>query len=457
VSLSLIHSRKKESFQSKTVWVLGLGVSGRAIARYLVREGARVHVSDSKTEVDQEGLKGVTFHLGDDLKELPVAVDALVLSPGIPQTHPLVQDARSKNTRVTSEAEIAFALMEEPVIAITGTSGKTTTTTLIGEMLKKSGFDVFVGGNIGRPLIEHVMSGVKADFVVAELSSYQLELIESLSPRVAVWTTIDQDHMDRYKSMENYIEAKKKLLKLCSKSATLVINRDNRLLKSFAREGNPVLWFTQFEGMLESGAFYEKALKQFTLVANDDVTVYSVEQMKMLGEHNIFNLMAAACACVTVGCKQEAVQSVIDTYPGLPHRIEMVRELGGIRYINDSKATNTVAVKQSLSQFEDGKVLWLAGGRDKGIVYSVIGDLVRQKCKSIYFFGESREKLATIFKPYSKKITVVETMAEALKAAQTEAKAGDVVLLSPACSSFDQFKSFEDRGDQFKAMVVKLK
>lgn len=451
-----------------------MGLSGRAIARFLVNQGAKVIGSEKKKESDeifsaQERQafvdlhqQGVELRFEDQPTELVDRVSAVVLSPGIPPTHPLVISAQSQGVEITNEAEIAFSLLDIPVIAITGTSGKSTVTTLIGKMLQSSGFNAYVGGNIGNPLIDAVECSENFDFIVAELSSYQLEQIHSLSPRVAVWTTIAPDHLERYGSMQNYIKAKRKLLELCSPSTTAVLYRDNPYTFDFGRDKllderrMSLIWFTEKEGLDETGASYDDHHSQFTVIHENEVYGFDLSNMKMLGRHNIRNLMAAACAVLDVGAKKEAVQKIIDTYPGLPHRLEFIRELRKVRYYNDSKATNTIAVEQSLNQFDDGTVVWLAGGKDKAIRYEGLAPLIEKKCAYVFYFGEARDRLAKEIPLKKVKFEKVEKLEDAIQEAASRAGEGATVLLSPACASFDAFKSFEARGDLFREVVLSL-
>jgi UDP-N-acetylmuramoylalanine--D-glutamate ligase len=466
MSLSLVHSNT--NFKDKRVFVLGIGVSGFEVAKFLVRSGAKVTASDQKSEaglgnkaVELRSL-GVELRCEDQSQTLEGEFDLVVLSPGITPLHPMILDAVRRGIKITNEPDIAFSFLKKPVIAITGTSGKSTVTTLIGLMLAKSGFRPFVGGNLGTSLITAVQNEGDYDFVVAELSSYQLELINSLSPKVSVFTTIAQDHLDRYGSMENYFAAKRRLMELSKAGTLLVLNHDSLYLNKMGNE--PVIaekklrvsWFTFQDAVHEQGAAYDEASGAFTVVYGDEVAHFDLGHMKMLGDHNIRNLMTAAIATLEVGGTKEAIQYVIDTFPGLPHRIEFIRELKGVRFYNDSKATNEIAVKQSLSLFEDSSVIWLAGGKAKAISYQGLGSLAEQKCRHVIYFGEARERFQKEIPLKKLKPKLVETMEEAIKLAASLAKPGQIVLLSPACASFDAYKSFEDRGESFRRVVEEL-
>ena len=466
MSLSLVHSNT--DFKGKRVFVLGLGVSGFEVAKFLVKAGAQVTASDQKSEEglgDKAGVlrsMGVTLRCEDQSQTLEGDFDLVVLSPGITPLHPMIVDAVKRGIKITNEPDIAFSFLKKPVIGITGTSGKSTVTTLIGLMLEKSGFKPFVGGNLGTSLITAVQNENDYNFIVAELSSYQLEQLNTLSPKVAVFTTIAQDHLDRYGSMEKYFAAKRRLMELCRPGALLVLNRDSLYLNKMGNE--PVIaekklrvsWFTFQDAVNEQGAAYDEGTSAFTVVYGDEVAYFELARMKMLGDHNIRNLMTAAIAVLEVGGSKEAIQQVIDTFPGLPHRIEFVRELKGVKFYNDSKATNEIAVKQSLPLFPDQSVIWLAGGKAKAISYQGLGLLAEQKCKEVIFFGDARERFQKEI-PFKKlKPKLVETMEDAIRLAASKAKPGQIVLLSPACASFDAYKSFEDRGEAFRRVVEEL-
>ncbi|MCM0607171.1 MAG: UDP-N-acetylmuramoyl-L-alanine--D-glutamate ligase [Xanthomonadaceae bacterium] len=466
MSLKLVHS--SQNFKNKRVFVLGLGVSGFAIAGFLVGRGAVVTSSDQKTEEElgdrAKTLKdlGVNVRAGDFATTLEGDFDLLVLSPGISPLHPIVADAVKRGIAITNEPEIAFSFLKKPVIGITGTSGKSTVTTLIGLMLKSSGFNTFVGGNLGTSLITAVEHESDYDFIVAELSSYQLEQIRSLVPRVAVFTTIGQDHLDRYGTMDKYVETKRRLLTLGNSETLVVLNHDSLYLNKFSESEEiknkkmRVSWFTTREVLHEVGANYDEIARTFTVVYGEEVAEFDVSDMKMLGEHNIKNLMTAAIAALEVGATPDAIQKVIETFPGLPHRIEFIREIAGVRYYNDSKATNEIAVKQSMALFEDSSVIWLAGGKSKAIAYETLGKVAQRKCAHVIYFGEARDRFEKEIPLKKVKFKSVPTMEEAIRLAHSLAKPGQTVLLSPACASFDVYKSFEDRGDSFRRVVERL-
>lgn len=466
MALTLVHSAHQ--FKGKRVFVLGLGVSGYEIAKFLVSRGAIVTGSDQKSEAElgsrAEALRsaGVTLKLGDQSQTLTEDYDLVVLSPGISPLHPLIVDAEKRGIAVTNEPEIAFSFLKKPVIAITGTSGKSTVTTLIGLMLQGSGLRAFVGGNLGTSLITSLEKEADTDYIVAELSSYQLERIRSLVPRVAVYTSIAQDHLERYGSMDKYVETKRKLLELGNSQTLVVLNRDSLYLNQFA--DSPVIknkkmrvsWFTTRDILHEMGASYDEVARKFTVVFGEEVAEFDVADMKMMGDHNIRNLMTAAIASLECGASVESIQKVIDTFPGLPHRIEFVREIAQVRFYNDSKATNEIAVKQSMALFEDHSVIWLAGGKSKAIAYETLGKIAEQKCAHVIYFGEARDRFMQEIPLKKVKAKSVATMEEAITLAHSLAKPGQTVLLSPACASFDAYKSFEDRGESFRRVVEGL-
>ena len=466
--------RNEEFFMSKykgkRVLVVGFGVSGVAISKYMAKQGAKVTVSDQKQK--NELLEHVNacadlkleYEFGKHNPKTFETAELIVVSPGIPMNIKPLEEARAKNVPITTEVELAVAAIKEPIIAITGTNGKTTTTKLIGEMFVADGKKAFVGGNIGRPLLDYVMEDEKADVVVAELSSFQLETLEKLTPAVAVFTNIEEDHLDRYGDLQHYVEAKKRLLKACNRNSFVVLNYDNPNVAAFEKENlGRLIWFTKRNPMSVSGSFAEEfsgtyldaAKKQIISKVTGREEVYDLSKFKLFGEHNKENLIAAMSAARAVGVSQKAIQSVIDTFKGVPHRLEFIRRKDGVYFFNDSKGTNVMSVQRSLAAFHANPIILIAGGKDKGGDFTPLVDLVRKKCKILILLGEAKEKINRAIGDYAETY-LVGTFEEAVLLGYQKSRSGDIILLSPGCASYDMFRNFEERGDYFKKLVSQL-
>lgn len=457
-------------YKGKKVLVVGFGVTGVSVARFLCQQEAKVIVTDAKTRAELQGsvdacadLK-IDFEFGKPNEKTFTSVDLIVVSPGVPLNTPCFEAAREANIPMMSEIDLACAQIQEPIIAITGTNGKTTTTSLIGEMLKEDGRKVFVGGNIGKPLIDYVTEGLKCDMIVLEISSFQLELTQKLLPTVAVFTNIEEDHLDRYGEMQNYVNAKKRLLKACDRSSTVVLNFDSPNVKRFKEESvGKLMWFTKQDPMKVSGFFAEEFCGAYLDAKNKRVVakidgqdeVYDLTQFRLFGEHNKENLLAAICAARSQGVSPLAIQKVIQGFKGVPHRLEFVRKKDGVFFFNDSKGTNVMSVQRSLGAFHANPIILIAGGKDKNSDYSPLTDLVRDRCKVLILLGEAKEKMNRALGDFAETY-LVGTFEEAILLAYQKSRSGDIILLSPGCSSYDMFRNYEERGDYFKKLVTQL-
>jgi UDP-N-acetylmuramoylalanine--D-glutamate ligase len=458
-------------FKGKKILVVGCGTSGVAVAKYLVKQGARVMITDQRqrTELSEPlrelGDLKVEFELGGHTERSFQGAELIVVSPGVNTiNHQLLQMAKAKGTPISSEIEIAVSELEQPLIAITGTNGKSTLTTMVGEMFKFDGKKAFTGGNLGTPLIEYINDGQQGQVAVAELSSYQLELTEKMVPAVAIFTNIDQDHLDRYGTMENYIAAKKRLLKLCDRNSWVVLNYDDPVLQGFSNENiGKLVWFTMNNPMKIGGDFAEKFFgayydaEQGSIVAK--VTgreeIYSLKEVKVFGDHNKQNLMAAICAARVMGVSQSAIQSCIANFKGLPHRLEFVRKKDGVFFFNDSKATNIQSVQASLSAFKRSPIIMIAGGKDKNMDFAPLVPYVQGRVKLLILVGEAKEKINRALGDFTETY-LVGTFEEAVLMSFQKSRNGDVILLSPGCSSQDMFRDFEERGEYFKKLVNQI-
>jgi UDP-N-acetylmuramoylalanine--D-glutamate ligase len=457
-------------YKDKKILVIGFGLTGVAVAKYMTQKGAKVIVTDIKKE--SELLDSITacadlqleYALGRPNSTPFPPVDLIVVSPGVHLTIKALDEAHATNTLITSEIELAAAEIREPIIGVTGTNGKTTTTSLIGEMLRASGKTVFVGGNIGKPLLDYVTEGLKTDFVVAELSSFQLELVESLRPVAAVFTNLEEDHMDRYENFSAYSQAKKRLLRACLPSSTVVLNYDSANIAKFKDEklGN-IIWFMKGDPMKIGGSFAEQfsgaylntVTKKVTLRLNGKEDIFDLAQFRLFGEHNKENLMAAICVARTMGVEPPAIQNIINTFKGVSHRLEFVRKKDGVFFFNDSKGTNVMSVQKSLAAFNANPIILIAGGKDKNSDFTPLVDLVKQRCKILVLLGEAKEKINRAIGDYAETY-LVGTFEEAVLLSYQKSRSGDIILLSPGCASYDMFRNYEERGDYFKKLVTQL-
>ncbi len=358
--------------KGKTVLIVGLARTGLAAAQFLAKRGAKVKASDAKTAAELapfiEPLAGLAVDLetGGHTDFFFSDADLIVASPGVPLNLPPVENARAKGVPVISEVELAFRFLRRPLIAITGTNGKTTTTTLIGEMLKESGKKVFVGGNIGNPLISYVEGPQDDDWVVAEISSFQLEGVSEFRPKISALLNLTEDHLDRYETFGDYAAAKARIFAKQKKEDYALLNADDPLTFALTRRLEPQVLLFSARRAVSSGSFLtpEGILFQGPN-GNGTRERFELSRLKITGAHNIENLMAAITVCKMCGCPREALQRVMDEFPGIEHRLEWVRRLDGVSYFNDSKGTNVGSVVKSLQSFE-APVILIAGGKDKG-------------------------------------------------------------------------------------------
>lgn len=441
--------------EGKRVMVVGLARTGVETARFLAGKGAEVIVTDLKPksellrEVEALSDLQVRFFLGGEDTTWLDGVEVLVPSPGVPEENSLLRGARERGIRILSEIELAFDFLSAPLIAVTGTNGKTTTTTLVGEILRASGAKVFVGGNIGFPLIGFV--GEEADWGVVEVSSFQLEWVERFRPRIAVLLNLSEDHLDRYPSFAAYREAKEKIFAAQEEGDLAVLNRDDPLAWSAAERVRARLVSFGW-GEVGEGVFVREG--EIVWRGGSGEESFSLARVKIFGVHNIENLMAAVAVAKLAGASAETIQSVIEDFRGLEHRLEFVREKDGVVFYNDSKGTNVGAVVKSLQSFSRPVIL-IAGGVDKGGDYRVLEGEVRRRVKKLVLFGAARDKIKRAL-GHLTEASVVQDLEEAVHEAYRSARSGDVILLSPACSSFDMFQNYAERGRAFKALVQSL-
>ena len=439
------------------VAVLGLGVSGRAAVRYAQYCRAEVLVSDNRSAerfIAEEGAflteTKVEWEAARHSREFLNRAQLLLVSPGVDLGLPLFQALREDGVQIVGEFAVAAPLIKVPVVAVTGTNGKTTVTTLIGDILTAAGKRVFVGGNIGTPLYEYLLHPEAYDIIVAEISSFQLETAGNFAPDVGVLLNITPDHLDRHGSMERYLEAKMQLFSHQQPGSVAIINGDDPLCHRLP-PGSAVT--VQTFGTDEAS----NAVVGGTTITVKRDTFSEHYPFAGLGQRNnitMLNYAAAILATRAQGCTQEQVMAGLTAFRSLPHRIEFVAEIKGVTYYNDSKATNTGAVIGALAQFP-GNVILIAGGRDKNDDFRLLRDSVAAKVKMLVLIGEAAGLLEAALADLVPIVTV-QSMTDAVGSAGQHAVAGDVVMLSPACASFDMFNSYGHRGSEFKKAVLAL-
>jgi UDP-N-acetylmuramoylalanine--D-glutamate ligase len=458
-------------FNGVNVLVLGLGRSGRAASIALSNLGARVLASDSSATAEMQDIarviseSGINVMLGPQKGEMLENIELIIVSPGIPRSTSILSMAKSRGIPIWSEIELAFRLTRKKIIAITGTNGKTTTTTLIGKILETAGKKVAVVGNIGTPLIE-AASDPSIETLVVEVSSFQLDTIDRFRPDIAVLLNITEDHLDWHPDFNDYVQSKKRIFENQSENDFAVINIDDKASSSLISEiaarkvetsklkenagvifkNNQLMVSTD---LLNSGNSNEEN------EGKEYVVVCSVDDIKIPGQHNIDNIMAAVGASAAAGVSLKSIRQAIKEFKGLSHRIEFVASVNDISFYDDSKATNVDAAVQAVKAFSQPLIL-MVGGRNKGNSFKPLANAIHDGVKAVVGFGEAgREILSELPSGVSKEY--VEPMAEATAKAKDLAGPGDIVLLSPACASFDEFKSYAHRGDVFKQTVLSFR
>jgi UDP-N-acetylmuramoylalanine--D-glutamate ligase len=444
----------------KNVLVVGLGKSGLAAAQWLARQGYRVTVSEKKKKADFNKdvvidlLKlGVKIEFGGHRIKTFLESDLIVVSPGIALNIKPLSQARDQGVPIIGEIELASRYLKTPCIAVTGTNGKSTVVHLIGEMLRRGGKHVFIGGNIGCPLTSYIADEQKADYVVLEVSSFQLDTILTFSPLMALILNISPDHLDRYADYISYVRSKERIFANQGPEQILILNDDDPWLKKKRLKKGPKVYRYGLESKPERIAVLDNGGIAVTLPGKEMIQ-FRLESFSLPGNHNRTNLMAAIIPCLILKISPSSIQEVIDHFQGLPHRIERVDTIQGITFYDDSKATNIDAAIKSITSFSKPVVL-IAGGRDKGSDYHRLVEAGSKKLKGAIFLGEASNLLSEAF---GHKIlwNVASSMNDAVSLAFNQARKGDVVLLAPACASFDMYKDFSHRGDVFKEAVRKL-
>jgi UDP-N-acetylmuramoylalanine--D-glutamate ligase len=442
----------------RKVLVVGLARTGLATAKFLKARGSIVSTTEAKPKEEMreavQELEGMDIQMewGGHRTETFLKPDLIVVSPGVDPNIEPIQKALQKGVRVISELELAYQFIQVPIIAVTGTNGKTTTTLLIGEMLREDGRKVGVGGNVGDPLILFANGGNRWDVLVVEVSSFQLEAIEDFRPRLSVLLNITEDHLDRYPQFADYIEAKVRIFAKQNSEDMAVLNRDDPIVMKFGERVKAKKVFFSLSERLDEGAFSNGQAIILRLGTKEED--YSLAKTPLKGIHNVENMMAALTAARLFGCSKRAIEGVVNRFEGLEHRLEFVREIEGVRYYNDSKGTNVGSVVKSLQSFSEPVVL-IAGGKDKNGDLSPLRELIRSRVKQLILIGEAKERMGRELGGLTS-TAMTKTLEDAVLLAYETAERGEVVLLSPACSSFDMFKDYKERGRIFKEAVNQL-
>ncbi|HHV19057.1 MAG TPA: UDP-N-acetylmuramoyl-L-alanine--D-glutamate ligase [Thermoanaerobacterales bacterium] len=447
--------------KGKHVLILGLARSGVAATIELTNLGAKVTASDMKSKEELKDTVflencGVQLVYGGHPLTLLNKCDLIVLSPGVPSDLEILEEARKRDIPVVSELELGFWFAKAPIIAVTGTNGKTTTTTLIGEILKNDGKNITLAGNIGIPLVREVEKAENKDYLVVEVSSFQLENIMHFKPKVSVILNITEDHLNRHKTFENYIEAKARILENLTEEEYAVLNYDDPIVKSLVKRVKPrILPFSQKEELIR-GIY----IKNGVIVIRENGKIYPIlkaEELGIKGSHNLENAMAAVCVAWICRINLNNMAETLKDFRGVEHRLEYVKNIAGVKFINDSKATNPDAAQKAIEALKEPIVL-IAGGYDKKSDYSGFIKAFNGKVKKLILIGDTAVDIESCaLKHGFYDIEKSTSLQEAVKLAFSAAIPGDIVLLSPACASWDMFESFEERGRIFKETVHSLK
>lgn len=447
--------------KGKKVLLVGLAKTGISTIKCLAKYGADITVNDIKTEdqleeiiaeiKDIDGIKYILGHHPENISD----IDMVVVSPGVPLDLPFIKKVIEENKELIGEVELAYQLAKKPYfVGITGTNGKTTTTSLTGEIFEKAGKETYVVGNIGNPVIDAVQAANEGASFVTELSSFQLESIKDFKPSVSAVLNITEDHMNRHHTMENYIDAKARVFMNQDKENFCVLNYDDELTRALAEKCNAnVVFFSRLE-KLEKGIYVENG--DIIIDINEKINLMKVCELSLPGGHNLENCMAAAAMAYVSGIDIEVIREVLKTFKAVEHRLEFVKEVEGVKYVNDSKGTNPDSTIKAVQAYENPIIL-IAGGYDKGSTYDELLEIAKKNVKTLVLLGQTADKIEEAARRIGfTDIHRVEDMKEAVKTCHDIAKEGDIVLLSPACASWGMYKNFEVRGKDFKDNVNSL-
>ena len=442
------------------VLIIGAARSGLAAAAFLAQKGEEVIVTDTNLKAQKESEEAlkkyeIRYIWGKqpDIDEL--AVDMIVVSPGVPLSIAPIRRAKELGIKVIGEVELAYLNAKAPIVAITGTNGKTTTTTLVGEIFKAAGWECGVGGNIGVSLLEESEKISDAGVLVAEISSFQLESTEKFKPKAAAILNLTPDHLDRHGDMQGYLAAKAKIFAMQDENDFLVLNYEDEYLRPLAEKCQSQVLFFSAQHILKNGVYVED--KMIKIAFKGKISqVCPPEEIRIKGAHNLENALAAVALCFALGVDEQVIAQVLRDFKGVEHRLEPVRELDGVLYINDSKGTNPDSTSKALVAY-DRPLILIAGGKNKGLSFLPLAKLIKERVKGVVLVGMAKNDIkAALDEVGFSNYVLVDKFEETVEAAKKMADEGDIVLLSPACTSWDMFKSFEERGELFKKLVNAL-
>ncbi len=439
------------------VLVIGAARSGLAAAEFLVKQGEEVVLTDMKRVENTDALEnlGIQTLWGEQPDVAAIQPDYILMSPGVPLSIPPAVYAKAHDIPVIGELELAYRNCKAPFVAITGTNGKTTTTTLTGELLKKTEKKVFVGGNIGVPIISYAADLQKDDVVVAEVSSFQLETTDSFCPHLALMLNLTPDHLDRHGDMAGYLAAKAKIFTNQKDSDYLVLNYDDETLRGLESQSKGKVIFFSQQHKLEEGVYLDGE-EVILALEGKTISICTTNEIAIKGRHNLENAMGAITLAYLSGVTPEKIREVLTTFPGVEHRLEPVRTLHGVLYINDSKGTNPDSTIKALEAY-DRPIVIILGGKNKGVPFTELASVVKQRAKKAVVLGQAKPELIEALESVDfHNYVIADTFAEGVTTAAQLAESGDIVLLSPACTSWDMFRSYEERGKLFKEIVTAL-
>ncbi|CEJ74865.1 UDP-N-acetylmuramoyl-L-alanine--D-glutamate ligase [Paraclostridium sordellii] len=448
---------------NKIVLLVGLAKTGVSTIKKLDKLGAKIIVNDIKSK-DQlkdiikqiENLDSVEYILGHHLEDIS-NIDLTIVSPGVPLDLPFIKKLQSENINIIGEVELAYKLSKNPTfVGITGTNGKTTTTSLVGEIFKKASKDSYIVGNIGNPVIDTVDLTDENSFLITELSSFQLESIEDFKPRVSTIINITEDHLNRHHTMENYINAKANIFKNQDANDFCILNYDDEIVRELGNKTNAkVLYFSQKE-KVSQGAYLDDNNNIVIKVNDKEIKLLNKDELSLPGNHNLENCMAAILMSYVLGIDLEIIKDTLKTFKSVEHRLEFVTDKDGIMFVNDSKGTNPDSTIKAITSY-DKPIVLIAGGKDKQSDFTEMISYATKNVKAIVLLGETADKIEQTAKLQGmNNIFRVSDMKEAVKTAYKLAQSGDVVLLSPACASWDMYPNFEARGLDFKENIYNL-
>jgi UDP-N-acetylmuramoylalanine--D-glutamate ligase len=461
--------KEVSELKDKKILIVGLGKTGVVLAKFLTKYEAQVTVTDHKSKPELssqldmlDGYTNIKFELGSHSPKTFLSQDLVILSPGVAPHLKIFEYARQQGVKITGEFEFSSQFIKEPIVAITGTNGKTTVARMAEMMLRESGIPVWVGGSNENPITSYLLQETPSKVVLAEVSGFMLEHCVNFAPANIVFCNLAENHLDRYRSMEDYVNAKRKVFKNTNQATTSILNADDNAVVELARDPavqrGRIFYFSRKPALEPQIMNIGGAVNmggEIKVRTGPEIESFNIKNMKLRGKHSVENIMASLLLAREYGATHEAVQKTIDTFAGLKHRLEYVRKVGGVLFFNDSKATNVHAVVRALDCFDENVIL-IAGGKDTNLNYEPLANLIRKKVKTLILVGEAKERINRDLGDFCETY-LIGTFEEAVLIAYQKSRIADTVLLSPACSSFDMFDGYEERGNYFKEIVHKFK